>query len=228
MSQPAFKFSSLDKKLLARQKAAGFLDYKDLMLQNVAKEVDVKKIASTMLQIRIQDMLTASRGERADNQEKLGKGKGLVGLAAPQVGIPFRMITVDVDIGRRRKTLGRLQGFINPKIVWRSRETAESIEGCFSTARVWGLVRRPIAIKVEAYTFEGKKISRVYEGYTARIFQHEIDHLNGIRFPERIRSNNKRHWVNQEDMAEYKKSPTSWQHAITLKQWQSLVSNSIE
>ncbi len=198
------------------------MDYKDLMLQNVAKDVDVQKLNSARLQTRMQSMLTASRGERADNQEKLGKGKGLVGLAGPQVSIPLRIITVDVDIGKRRKSLGRLQGFINPKIVWRSRETAESIEGCFSTARVWGLVRRPIAIKVEAYTFEGKKISRVYEGYTARIFQHEIDHLDGIRFPERIRSDNKRHWVNQEDMAIYKKSPQKWSLRVSLDEWYQL------
>jgi len=131
-------------------------------------------------------------------------------------------VLIDTTVGDDRKRYGELVCFINPTIIWRSRETQEGREGCFSAGPVWGLVRRPVAVKVHAYSYEGEEFTVILEGMSARIACHEIDHLEGIRFPDRIRSNRKRHWVHTEELSDYVKQITHWQHICTSEQWDLL------
>lgn len=143
----------------------------------------------------------------------------MVGLAAPQIGESTRIIIVDTQIEQSRKQFGKLQCFINPQIVWRSRETAEAREGCFSTGMVWGMVRRPIAIKVVAFNPDGTVGTWIFEDFTARIVQHEMDHLDGIRFPDRIKSDKKRHWVHAEELDLYVQQTKNWPRLCTPERW---------
>lgn len=134
------------------------------------------------------------------------------------------MVVVDTRVTREKKRAGRLECFINPEIIWRSRETDEWREGCFSAGPVWGLVRRPIAVKIRAYTPEGKQVERIFEGFTARIVQHEIDHLNGVRFPNHIKSDKKRHWVHAEEIAAYLENIHRWPRICSVDRWRDFTS----
>ena len=143
----------------------------------------------------------------------------MVGLAAPQIGVSKRIIIVDTQIGEGRKTFGKLECFIDPVIIWRSRETSGGREGCFSTGPVWGIVRRPVAVKIRAFAPDGAQVERIFEGFTARIVLHEIDHLDGIRFPDRIKSDKLRHWVHAEEFEAYAKQYKSWPRKCSVRRW---------
>lgn len=111
-----------------------------------------------------------------------------VGLAAPQVGKSLRIIIVWSR--RSRKFLI----MINPKIIWSSKKTRLGIpesknpyEGCLSVPGVWGKVRRHSIVKVKYLTPKGTEVIRKFKGFTGVVIQHEIDHLEGILFTDRIK-----------------------------------------
>jgi len=100
--------------------------------------------------------------------------------------------------------VGDLRIYINPMIIWKSIKETEWYEGCYSTNRVCGIVSRPAKIKIKAYTTEGKSVKETHEGYIARIFQHEIDHLNGKEFVSHITDDEKLHWVEENEFPQYR------------------------
>lgn len=109
------------------------------------------------------------------------KVKDGVGLAAPQVNVSKRFI-VATDF---EKTFA----LINPVIVGYSESTEEEVEGCLSIPGVQGKVNRPAKVVVRATEFGGKDIEIKASGLLARVFQHEIDHLNGILYLDRVEQN---------------------------------------
>ncbi|MBP8718563.1 MAG: peptide deformylase [Atribacterota bacterium] len=104
--------------------------------------------------------------------------EGGVGLAAPQVGISKRIIVIDNE---EKEVLV----LINPVIVKREGEVKEE-EGCLSIPGVYSPVRRSSLITVEALDLNEKKIQITKEGFLAIVLQHEIDHLDGYLFIDRI------------------------------------------
>lgn len=102
-----------------------------------------------------------------------------VGLAAPQVGISQRVIVV--MMGKENP-----KGFINPKIMSKSREKEKGREGCLSLPGLWLEIKRSKWAEVQAIDENGQEISFRAEGFPARVLQHEIDHLNGVLFFERL------------------------------------------
>lgn len=103
-----------------------------------------------------------------------------IGLAAPQVGWSVRLFIIDVD--------GDLHGekvFINPVITEEVGELNKE-EGCLSFPGIMGKVVRAQRIKAQAYTLKGQKIEIEAEGLAARAWQHEIDHLNGCLFIDKM------------------------------------------
>lgn len=224
LSVKHYALTDADKARIALDYSLGLSPVTDPLLCCKVPEVPADAIGNSKYQAYIADMFAAATNQQATKYASKQKGRGLVGLAAPQIGIPYRIILVDTHIGPERKKLGKLEAFINPQIIWRSRETYEDREGCFSTGLVWGLVRRPIAIKIQAYTAEGKPISRVLEDFTARIFQHEIDHLDGIRFPERIKQDSKRHWVHTEELPLYIHQFKKWPRHCSVERWERSIS----
>jgi peptide deformylase len=212
-----------DDLLRASEEAdLGMIAPQDARLSQVSQTVSTDKIQTDAIQAVIARLFIAAKGQRMKRPGMARKRRTLVGLAAPQIGELVRIIVVDTEIDIERKHPGKLECFVNPEIVWRSRETAEGREGCFSTGPVWGLVRRPVAIKVRALDQYGRVIERIFEGFTARIFQHEIDHLEGIRFPDRIKSDRKRHWVHTEELAYYVKHTKQWKRICSKAQWEAL------
>ena len=118
--------------------------------------------------------------------DTLNEAKG-VGLAAPQVGRSLRLILARLpdDEESREKyadDAGRLYVLANPKIIRRSEETVEGTEGCLSLPGLLGEVQRNEGIDVAAQDREGKPIRLAAAGWLARVFQHEIDHLDGILY----------------------------------------------
>lgn len=107
-----------------------------------------------------------------------------VGLAAPQVGINKKFMVYNQS-GDSKKWLDETV-MINPKIIEFSVGTDFENEGCLSLEGMKGEVQRSKWIKVEAMNMKGKKIKKKYKGWEARIFQHELDHLNGVLFFDRM------------------------------------------
>jgi len=120
-----------------------------------------------------------------DMIETMRKAPG-VGLAAPQVNISERIVVIEVPADEEEGLPAELYAFVNPEIVKTSRETAEEQEGCLSIPGYVGDVERHAWIVVRGQDAYGKpQRVRAYD-YLARIFQHEIDHLEGVLFIDRI------------------------------------------
>ncbi len=114
-----------------------------------------------------------------------------VGLAAPQVGKNLRLTVIETlpdldEEGREIEASRELYAIINPEITWRSRKMVEGIEGCLSIPGYVGEVERHEEIRVQALDRHGKPLKLKLSGWTARIFQHEIDHLNGVLYIDRL------------------------------------------
>lgn len=103
-----------------------------------------------------------------------------VGIAAPQVNKSIQAAVV--ELGEERDVLE----LINPVIVARSEDTETDIEGCLSFPDVYGDVERPVYVKVEAQDRNGDLYELEAHDYDARVIQHEVDHLNGILFDQKI------------------------------------------
>lgn len=106
-----------------------------------------------------------------------------VGLAAPQIGLSQRLVVIEYaeDEAEKPKSFA----LINPEIIKTSDETELGIEGCLSIPNLVGEVERFSSITVKAQNKFGKSIRVKASGWLARIFQHEIDHLEGILFTDR-------------------------------------------
>lgn len=178
-----------------------FLKPNDPLLTQVSQEIPQEKINSQNIKKIIEVMLKVAFGEQKEKNKPI-----MVGLAAPQIGILKRIILVDTATNGKGK-VGDLKVFINPKIVWRSKKEGEWYEGCYSTDKVCGIVSRPISIKIQALRFtpQGcKREFRKYSGYVARIFQHEIDHLDGKVFIDLITNPDHLHLVEKEEFPLYR------------------------
>jgi peptide deformylase len=106
-----------------------------------------------------------------------------IGLAAVQIGVPKRVIVMDLDQKEGKKNP---RAFINPKIIWASEEMAVFEEGCLSVPEIWDDVERPARIKAEYLDLDGKKVELEADGMLATCLQHEMDHLNGVLFIDHL------------------------------------------
>jgi peptide deformylase len=104
-----------------------------------------------------------------------------MGIAANQVGVSLRIFIMDENPEFKQPLI-----FINPEIVFESEETDDLEEGCLSFPGIRIAVKRPIKVVVKALDREQKEFLCEREGYAARCLLHELDHLNGITFFERI------------------------------------------
>jgi peptide deformylase len=109
-----------------------------------------------------------------------------VGLAAPQVGVSERVIVVEYAEDEENEEAPRkLFVMVNPEIKAFSDETENGIEGCLSVPGWQGDVKRALAVTVKGQTRRGQPMKVKARGWLARIFQHEIDHLDGVVFTDR-------------------------------------------
>jgi len=106
-----------------------------------------------------------------------------VGLAAIQVGVPRRIVTVDTA---KKDEPKHPQVFINPEIMWSSEEKGIYEEGCLSIPEYYEEVERPSEVKVRFMGLDGKTQEVAANGLLATVLQHEIDHTNGVLFIDHI------------------------------------------
>lgn len=156
-------------------------------LREIAKEVDIKKIKDKKILKVIKDMKIALESQ-SDG----------VAIAAPQIAVPLRIFIVsgkvfDEDFVRGKGLEKKIKPdfkdivFINPIIKKISKDKKLMSEGCLSVRPLYGKVRRSSRTSVEAYDENGKKFEMEGTGLISQIFQHEIDHLNGILFIDKAR-----------------------------------------
>jgi peptide deformylase len=108
-----------------------------------------------------------------------------VGLAAPQVNAPLRVIVVEFNESEDEETPPKLSIMVNPKITRFSSDQDFGTEGCLSLPRIVGDVERPISVTVKGFNRRGQPLKIKASGWLARIFQHEVDHLDGVLFVDR-------------------------------------------
>lgn len=108
-----------------------------------------------------------------------------VGLAAPQIGVSKRVIVVEFGNDEDESVPKELYVVVNPEIIKASGEEVAGIEGCLSVPGLIGEVGRSEVVTVRGQNSSGKNIKIRAQGWLARIFQHEIDHLNGILYTQR-------------------------------------------
>ena len=194
-----------------------FVRLDDPILVHLAEVIPPEEINSKEVQDTIEQMLDIAYGKR-DRTKAI-----LVGLAAPQVGISKRIIIVDV-LADGKGTTGDARVYINPEIIFSSQEKEEWYEGCWSTDKVTGIVSRPKTIKIKAYTQDGEMVEEEYHGYTARIFQHEIDHLNGKEFVTHITNPNNLHWVEADQWVTYRNNEAwrNWPNKCSWERWKKI------
>jgi peptide deformylase len=118
----------------------------------------------------------------ADMVETMHAAPG-VGLAAPQVGVDLRLAVIDVSIG---EDPSQVRVLVNPEVVERSGLEAD-VEGCLSLPGITDKVDRPAFVTVRAQDLEGRPLELQADGFHARAICHEIDHLDGILFPDHLR-----------------------------------------
>jgi len=106
-----------------------------------------------------------------------------IGLAAIQIGVPKRILVMDLD---QRDGKKNPLAFINPKILWASEELATFEEGCLSVPEIWEEVARPAKIRAEYLDRDGARQELEAEGLLATCLQHEMDHLEGVLFLDHL------------------------------------------
>lgn len=187
----------------------------DPSLNERSSEVSSEEIQTQHLQEMIDQMFSIARGERSDVDKKV-----MVGLAAPQVGIQKRIILVDTGVDIDRKDLGNLEVFVNPVLIDKSSKIVHGREACYSVdACLCGIVPRYESVVVQALDRHGVQSTHEFYGMTARIFQHEIDHLDGIRFPDRAGPDGVLHWVKADEYPEYRKNWHQWNARCPWAVW---------
>ncbi len=116
---------------------------------------------------------------------------GGVGLAAPQIGVPWRLFICDIHANLQDKK-PMLLTFVNPTIVEPSKETNRLREGCLSFPSVREIIERPAEVTIEAQDADGNPVRLRANGWLGRVMQHEVDHLDGITMLDRMGSIAKR------------------------------------
>lgn len=145
------------------------------LLQSQSKPIGLVDDAIRQMVAQMQQLTLAW-----DHDSELG-----VALAAIQVGVPQRLAIIRNNMGE--KPSKGFTTFINPQIVRHSDQTVVDIEGCLSVPNVYGRVRRHTKIKIKAKDLDGNFIQVTAEGFVARVFEHEIDHMNGIMFLDHVK-----------------------------------------
>lgn len=156
------------------------------------KESDVKNISLTYFPEEILRKKTNPISLENDYSSLIGKMKKImnakkgVGLASPQVGLDWQLfLTQEFD-------KDSLRVFINPTITAFSEEKELREEGCLSVPEVYANVPRSLEIDVHYFNEKGKEIKSSFNGFLARIIQHEYDHLQGILFFDHLSPSLKR------------------------------------
>ena len=144
------------------------------VLRKRARRVDVAEIKTAAFQKLVDDML-----------ETMDEYHG-IGLAAPQVHEPVRLVIIGIEEGEDQPL--RVIPVINPEVSPAGASSAEDWEGCLSIPDMRGRVPRAVRIRLRGLDRDGEKIELEMRDFPARVAQHEVDHLDGVLFVDRMKS----------------------------------------
>ena len=169
------------------------------VLRQVAKPVDLNDLAGSTMQTFIDDMIETMHHE------------GGVGLAAPQVNRSIQIVVLEYAENERYpdELSIPLTVLVNPVLSDYSQETKEGWESCLSLVDFRGLVPRSTTVTLNAYNQQGNKIKKTVSDFEAVVLQHELDHLKGFVFLDRMKDLTQlsyqeefeEFWVKKEDAA---------------------------
>ncbi|MBI2594733.1 MAG: peptide deformylase [Candidatus Colwellbacteria bacterium] len=145
------------------------------ILRRKTTNFDFKKFTANEIRDLIKKMRVAM--EEANGIGLAANQMG-IGLAANQMGLDMKVFVAQVG--------GKFYAVFNPEIVKISKETEAAVEGCLSVPETTGEVTRPYRITLKGFDKKGKRITIRAWNHLARVFQHEVDHLNGVLFIDRI------------------------------------------
>ncbi len=149
---------------------------------------EIRKIGDPVLRRKARKVEKISKETQKllDDMLETMRARNGVGLAAPQVGVLQRALVVEIEANEKIAGSGVTYALINPEIVRRSQESWTDQEGCLSIPGWRGEVERPWSVVVKALDRQGKRIRLEAEGWVARVLQHEIDHLEGVLFIDKL------------------------------------------
>lgn len=168
------------------------------LLREVARDLTAAEIASPALRTLIDDMVETMHHEEG------------IGIAAPQIGESVQAAVIEVDEESERypdqKGFG-LEVFLNPRLTTLDEEEQGFWEGCLSVPNLRGFVERPRRVRVDYTGLDGRARTLEAEGFLATVVQHELDHLQGVLYVDRIRDMTRlatiedyqRFWLDGED-----------------------------
>lgn len=168
----------------------------------------IVKIGHAVLREKCKDIPHAEFHSKAfqklvkDMVETMHKNEG-VGLAANQIGRNTRLIVLECRSSKRYPDVDDfpLEVFFNPKITHYSKEKVKGWEGCLSIPAYRGVTPRAKSVTFEAWTPEGKRIEKTVHDFHARVIQHEIDHINGMFYMDRMEDLH--HWMHLDEFEKY-------------------------
>lgn len=148
------------------------------ILREEAKPVDASEFGTPALKQLVQEMF------------QIMEEQGAVGVAAPQIGISKQVIVFGTAYSRRRNLEVNIPdtALINPTLTILSEDQESGYEGCLNSGELMGPVPRATAVEYSGFDVDGNPITKQATGFEARVVQHEVDHLKGILFFDRIKN----------------------------------------
>jgi peptide deformylase len=148
------------------------------LLRRVARDLAPEEIGSREIRTLIDDMVDTMHHEQG------------IGIAAPQIGESVQAAIIEIDAESARypgqEPFG-LRVFLNPRVTVLDEEDQGFWEGCLSVPNLRGFVERPRKVRVDYLDMQGRERWIEAEGFLATVFQHELDHLQGVLFVDRVR-----------------------------------------
>jgi peptide deformylase len=155
--------------------------------------LEIQKLNSPILRKQTRKVTKFDRDLQTliDNMIETMREASGVGLAGPQVDQPLRLTVVETlpdrdEEGNEIEGSRELFVLVNPEIVWRSDEMVKGIEGCLSIPGWVGEVSRHKSIRIKAQDRKGRNVRMRLYDWTARIVQHEVDHLDGVLYIDKL------------------------------------------
>lgn len=188
------------------------------LLNSRSTDVAKHEIGSKEIQWIIDEMLRMAAGKGKDGEDT----RQMVGLAAPQVGQSRRIITIDVTATGANQEQ-HLLPIINPRIIEHSEKQVDGREGCWSCSNFCANVPRFDHIELEGLDRNGVPIQLSLDGFVARIAQHEVDHLDGIRCIDRVPEDQswRLHRVLPNEFERYRTEWPHWQATFPREEWEN-------
>jgi peptide deformylase len=149
---------------------------------------EIRKIGDPVLRRKAKkvEKITKETQKLIDDMLETMRASHGVGLAAPQVGVSQRVAVIEIEKKEDAPGTGVTYTLVNPEVIKRSEETWQNQEGCLSIPGWRGEVERPLRITLKALDRDGNRVKLDLEGWPARVAMHEVDHLDGVLYIDKL------------------------------------------